>query len=143
VNLANKLRKITFSKFSVKSFLAKPLSDHLSDLSTHLRQHFKERQMNVPYHSMNPKPSSSQAWTQTFPRSAMSLQGAQGASFQQESWEKLASVLGRLSSTKICQASVQQRVKPRHVFLWPSYLQENQAGPRVFWLPATGEQLSI
>jgi len=37
VNLANKLCKITFSKFSVKSFLAKPLSDHLSDLTTHSR----------------------------------------------------------------------------------------------------------
>jgi len=35
MNLANKLCKITFSKFSLKSFLAKPLSDHLSDLTTH------------------------------------------------------------------------------------------------------------
>jgi len=35
VNLANELCKITFSKFSVKSFLAKPLSDHFSDLTTH------------------------------------------------------------------------------------------------------------
>jgi len=35
VNLANKLCKTTFSKFSVKSSIAKPLSDHLSDLSTH------------------------------------------------------------------------------------------------------------
>jgi len=38
VNLANKCCKITFSKFSVKSFLAKPLSDDLSDLTTHPRQ---------------------------------------------------------------------------------------------------------
>jgi len=35
VNLANELCKFTFSKFSVKSFLAKPLSDHLSNLTTH------------------------------------------------------------------------------------------------------------
>jgi len=47
VNLANKLCKITFSKFSVEYFLAKPLSDHLSDLTTHsqwwveLRARFK------------------------------------------------------------------------------------------------------
>jgi len=38
VNLANELCKITFSKFSVKYFLAKPLSDHSSDLTTHLQQ---------------------------------------------------------------------------------------------------------
>jgi len=37
VNLANELCKITFSKLSVKSFIAKPLSDHLSDLTTHPR----------------------------------------------------------------------------------------------------------
>ena len=35
VNLAKEICKITFSKFSVKSLLAKPLSDHLSDLTTH------------------------------------------------------------------------------------------------------------
>jgi len=38
VNLANTLCKITFSKFSVKSFLAKPWNDHVSDL-TALSQH--------------------------------------------------------------------------------------------------------
>jgi len=38
VNPANELCKITFPKFSVKPFLAKPLSDHLSDLTTHTRQ---------------------------------------------------------------------------------------------------------
>jgi len=35
MNLASELCKVTFSKFSVKSFLAKPLSDHLSDLTAH------------------------------------------------------------------------------------------------------------
>jgi len=35
VNPANELCKITFSKFLVKSFIAKPLSDHLGNLTTH------------------------------------------------------------------------------------------------------------
>ena len=34
-NPANELCKITFSKLSVKTFLAKTLSDHLNDLTTH------------------------------------------------------------------------------------------------------------
>jgi len=38
VNLANELGKITFSKFSVMSFLTKPLSDPFSDLTTHSQQ---------------------------------------------------------------------------------------------------------
>ena len=39
VNLANKHGKITSSKFSVKSFLATYLSDHLSDLTTNFVTH--------------------------------------------------------------------------------------------------------
>jgi len=39
MKLANELCKITFSKFSVKSFLAKPLSDHLSDLTGHCNRY--------------------------------------------------------------------------------------------------------
>jgi len=35
VNLANELCKMTYSKFSVKSFLVKLFSDYLSDLTTH------------------------------------------------------------------------------------------------------------
>jgi len=37
VNLAKEFCMGTFSKFSVKSFLARPLIDRLSDLTTHLR----------------------------------------------------------------------------------------------------------
>jgi len=42
VNLANKLYKITFSVFSVKSFLVKPLSVHLSNLTTHSQHNTKD-----------------------------------------------------------------------------------------------------
>ena len=35
MNLVNEHHKLTFSKFSVKSFLTKPLSDHLSDQTAH------------------------------------------------------------------------------------------------------------
>ena len=37
VNFGNELCKTKFSKISVKSCLAKPLSDHLSDLTSHSR----------------------------------------------------------------------------------------------------------
>jgi len=47
VNLANELPKITFSKFSVKSFLAKALNDHLSNLITHSRQYSSEQEWNT------------------------------------------------------------------------------------------------
>jgi len=48
VNLANELCKITFSKFSVKYFLAKPSSGHLSDLTAHSRHGFTRETLFRP-----------------------------------------------------------------------------------------------